>query len=102
MSGAMKYKFDKVYVGLVLGLLLPTTMMYVYWQVNYAYMDLSKFIQFTSIGQIHIKLISLFTAGNLGLFFLFIWQNLNRAARGVLGATFLNALLVLVVKFVSE
>jgi len=98
MNGAMKSKFDTIYVGLVGGLLLPSLLMCLYWQVNYGYMDLGKFLAFTSRGQIHIKLISLFTAVNLGLFFLFIWQNYNLAARGVLGGTFLYALLVLVVK----
>ena len=95
----MKSKFDTIYVGLTGGLLLPTILMCVYWQVNYDYMDLNKFFEFTSRGQIHIKLISLFTAPNLGLFFLFIWKNYNLAARGVLGSTFVYALLVLIVKF---
>ena len=96
----MKSKLDKFYVGLTLGLILPSILMYLYWQVNYGYMDLNKFIQFTSMGQIHVKLISLFTAVNLGLFFLFIWRNHNLAARGVLGATFLYTLVVVVVKFI--
>jgi len=94
----MKSKLDKLYVGLATGLILPFVLMVFYWQYNYPYMDFNKFIQFTSIGQIHIKLISLFTAVNLGLFFLFIWRNHNLAARGVLGATFLYALIVLIVK----
>jgi len=98
MSGAMKFNFNTIYVGLTGGLVLPTLLMYIYWQVNYDYMDLNKFFAFTSRGEIHIKLISLFTAPNLGLFFLFIWKNYNLAARGVLGSTFLYALLVLIVK----
>ena len=99
MNGAMKSKADKLYVGLIPGLILPALLMFSYWQVNYDYMDLQKFIQFTSIGQIHLKLISLFTVVNLGLFFLFIWRNHNLAARGVLGATFLYTLLVIFIKF---
>ena len=96
----MKAKLDVLYIGLTLGLILPSLLMIMYWQLNYGYMDLNQFITFTSKGQIHMKLISLFTAVNLGLFFLFIWRNYNLAARGVLGATFLYTLLVLMVKFI--
>jgi hypothetical protein len=101
MNGAMKSKADKLSVGLIPGLILPALLMVIYWQANYGYMDLQKFIQFTSIGQIHVKLISLFTVVNLGLFFFFIWRNHNLAARGVLGATFFYTLCVIFIKFLS-
>ena len=100
MSGAMKSNYDKLSLGIILGLVVPAILMFGYWQLNYPSMTLGKFIEFTSKGQIHIKLISLFTVGNLGVFFLFIWQNLNMAARGVLLSTFLYTLLVVVIKFV--
>lgn len=95
----MPSKLDNLFLGLGLGLLLPAVLMVFYWQYNYPYMDIHKFISFTSVGEIHLKLISLFTAVNLGLFFFFIWRNLNLSARGVLGATFIYTLLVLIVKF---
>ena len=99
MNGIMKSKFDKFQIGFLTGLILPSLLMLAYWQSKYSYMDIGKFIEFTSMGQIHVKLISLFTAVNLGLFFLFIWRNYNLAARGVLGATFIYTFLVLIMKF---
>ena len=95
----MKSNYDKLSLGIILGLIVPAILMYGYWQLNYPSMNLDKFFEFTSKGQVHTKLISLFTVGNLAVFFLFIWQNHNLAARGVLLSTFLYTLLVVVIKF---
>jgi len=44
------------------------------------------------------KFMSLAVIPNLLVFFIFIWQELLKAARGTLAATFVSAFLVLLVK----
>lgn len=95
----MKSKWNSIWLGFTLGLIAPALLMYCYWKLNYGYMDLDKFIQFTTMGKVYIRLISLFTVINLGTFFLFIWRNCNYSARGILLATFIYALFVAIMKF---
>ena len=96
----MKFKLDSVTTGFLLGMIAPFVLLFIYWQTTYSYMDLDKFYFFLNLGKLHVKLLSLFTVLNLGLFFYFIWRYQNYAARGVLFSTFLYALVVIVVKFV--
>lgn len=96
-----RQKMDKIGVGLVLGLIVPILLLWAYWQVNYAYMDLNKFFYFLDQGQLHTKLISLFVVINLAIFFGFIWTNMNLSARGVLYATFVYTILIGVYKMLT-
>ncbi len=96
----MNSNWNSIWTGLAIGLIAPSLLMYFYWKGNYSYMDLSKFIQFVSMGKVYIKLISLFTVINIATFFLFIWKNCNYSARGILLATFIYTILVAILKFV--
>ena len=95
----MQNKWDKVWTGLAAGLIAPFILLAFYWQINYSYMSLVQFNEFMGLGQLHTKLISLFVVMNLAIFFIFIWRNLNYAARGVLYATFIYTVIVALVKF---
>jgi len=95
----MRTKWNTIWAGLIIGLVGPSLLMYGYWQLNYGYMDLEKFVHFTVLGKVYIKLISLFSVINLATFFLFIWRNCNYTARGILLATFIYTLLVAILKF---
>ena len=97
----MQNKWDKVWTGLAPGLIAPIILLAFYWQINYSYMSLDQFNQFMGFGELHIRLISLFVVINLAIFFIFIWRNLNYAARGVLYATFIYTVIVALVKFIE-
>jgi hypothetical protein len=44
------------------------------------------------------KLFSLCVLPNLGLFFLFLWPDFNKAAKGVVTATFLVAIVIVIIQ----
>ena len=94
----MKFNWDNIWLGTILGLAAPAICMVCYWKFEYGYMDMDKFIGFLVLGKIYIKLISLFVVTNLAVFFVFIWKQCNYSARGVLLATFIYTLAVAVLK----
>jgi len=94
----MKSKFDSALLGLTTGLVAPIILMFLYWKLIYGYMEMDKFINYMVLGKIYTKLISLFVVINLAFFFLFLWNNSNNSAKGVLGATFIYTFLIVILK----
>ena len=91
-------RFDRQQYGIILGLVVPVLAFIVTWAIRYegslgAYLE--NFYRINKLA----SLISLAAIPNLLVFFIFIWTNMNRAARGVLIATFLMAAIMLVVKY---
>ena len=95
----MKYKWDSIYLGFIIGIFAPFVVMLCYWQLNFGYMTAGKFIDFLILGKAYTPLISLCVVGDLAAFFIFIWRNLYYLARGVLFATFVYAGLIFMLKF---
>lgn len=91
-------RMDSMAFGLISGLALPVATLIVIWLVRYD-MGLGDFLSsFQRIGALS-KLVSLSVIPNLLLFFLFIWTNRTFSARGVIFATLVLALVMLVLKF---
>lgn len=91
-------KLDSMGLGLICGLLLPLLTLIVLWQVRYD-MGLAEFLSsFQRIGALS-KIISLSVIPNLLLFFVFIWTNRSFSARGVIFATLIVAMVMLLIKF---
>ena len=85
-------------LGLVAGLVLPMMTLSTIWQVRYE-VGLGEFLlSLQRIGALS-KLISLSVIPNLLLFFLFIWTMRSFSARGVIFATLIVAMIMLVLKF---
>jgi hypothetical protein len=93
-----KKRFDTVLTGLIPGLLLPLATLLIIWTVRYEG-GLKDFL--TSFQQLQMlsKVLSLSTIPNLLLFFLFIWTDRTFSARGVIFATLVVAMVMLVLKF---
>ena len=84
--------------GLASGLVLPMLTLLIIWFVRYD-MGLGEFLSsFQRIGALS-KIVSLSVIPNLLLFFLFIWTNRIFSARGVIFATLVVAMVMLVLKF---
>lgn len=90
-------RFDSLYTGLILGIILPILAIIAIWifnsegsLVNY----LKGFYRVNSLA----GLISLSAIPNLLLFFIFIWTNRIKSARGVIFATFIAAFIMLLFK----
>lgn len=91
-------KYDQLVVGLIFGLLVPVITFFITWMVKSDDSLATYFRQFQQLNSLS-SLISLSTLPNLLFFFVFIWLNMYRAARGVIFATLLLAFLMLIIKF---
>jgi hypothetical protein len=95
---ATKKRFDHLLAGMIPGVILPMATLLLIWAVKYKG-GLGDFLSsFQKIGMLS-KVLSLATIPNLLLFFLFIWTNRTFSARGVIFATLVLALVMLVLKF---
>ena len=91
-------KYDQLVLGLILGTILPMLAFIITWLIAEGG-SLGDYIQrFQKMGRVS-SLISLSAIPNLLLFFIFIWLNKYKSARGVIFATFLLAFAMLIVKF---
>ena len=91
-------KYDKLGAGLILGILLPVLSFIIGW-LSISDVTIGEYFrQFEQLNRLS-SLISLSALPNLLLFFVFIWLNMYRAARGVIFATLILAFVMLIVKF---
>jgi cytochrome bd-type quinol oxidase subunit 2 len=91
-------RYDRLAVGLAAGLLLPVLVFLVSGLIL-SEGSLSQYIErFQQLNRVS-SLISLSAIPNLLLFFLFLWKNRYRSARGVIFATLILAFVMLIVKF---
>lgn len=93
-------RYDKMIIGWLVGTLLPIIIFLIFYKVKYP--DLSVIVYVKSIWQmkIFLKLFSLCVFPNLGTFMIFLNQKSDRAARGVILATFMYAFFVLIAKLI--
>jgi hypothetical protein len=96
--GNGRKKFNTVLTGFLPGLVLPVATIVIIWMVRYEG-TLAEFLSSFQRLQMLSKVISLSAVPNLLLFFIFIWTDRNFAARGVILATLVVALVMLVLKF---
>jgi hypothetical protein len=61
-------------------------------------LQFNSFVADAFMKSVFAPLLSLCVIINLGLFYLFYWKYLNYAARGVIGATFVYAFIVFIIK----
>jgi hypothetical protein len=97
----MRSKFDRVWLGLVLGLLAPWLVMLVYYRIVYSYLLPDDFLHKMFVQMVFLPVLSLCVVVNLGIFFLFIWTEKYFSARGVIFATLLYAIYVFAVKLMQ-
>ncbi|MBL4708129.1 MAG: hypothetical protein JKY48_06785 [Flavobacteriales bacterium] len=94
----MKKKVDKIWVGIVTGIVLPMIVMGIYYLSTYAHLTAPDFLKKMVFQSILIKLLSLCAIVNLGAFFSFFQTKNDRAARGVIFATLVFAFYVMISK----
>ena len=95
----MKSKFDALKVGAILGLITPILSIVIFYLIKFDTLNFMEFIEQMIVRNIYTQLISLCVIPNLGLFFIFIWKNFLYSGRGVILATFVYALLIVILKF---
>ena len=88
-------RFDKLGIGFAAGLIIPVLIFFVIFFMENHEVTLPEYLKGLWQLRALIKLISLCVFGNLLLFWYFLRIKFELAARGVLGATFIYAFLVL-------
>ncbi len=92
-------KWDKLLLGLIIGIITPIIVMFVYYRINFYYIRVDTFLYETFMKRIFLPLLSLCVLGNLAVFFIFIQTDRYYSARGVVFATLLYAIVVFILKF---
>ena len=95
----MRSKFDAPLVGLLFGLIVPLIGLVIFYKFNFKTLDFSEFINFVNRKDMMPQLLSLSVVANLGVFFIFIWKKFYFSARGVIMATFIYTIIVLILKY---
>jgi len=91
--------WDKTWIGLLLGLIGPSIAFTIYYLINYSYMKIPEFIDYMKLGNTYTPLVSLCVLTNLLPFYLLINKEKYAGTKGVLGATFIWAGLIIFLKF---
>lgn len=94
----MKSKYDNTTLGIVLGVVAPLITFLLILKFVYPFEFADKNLHGMFMYVLAPRIISLGAIPNLGVFFLFVQTNKLRTARGVLGATILYGLLILIIK----
>ncbi len=90
---------NKIWIGFIAGLIAPSLVFWIYYYINYEALSIERFIKYLKLGDIYTPLISLCVLANLAIFYPFLWKEQWNGAKGVLGATFFWAAVVLFLKF---
>lgn len=92
----MNRKADKIWVGLLSGVVLPFLVMLIFYLSSYAYLTVPDFMRKMVFAAIFFKVLSLCAVINLASFFIFYTSKHDRAAKGVILATMIFAFAVVV------
>jgi hypothetical protein len=95
----MKHWTNTVWLGLVVGMLVPLASFMIFYLVRYGDLTLAEFIKVYKNLGILTHIVSLSVIPDLLVFWAFIRKNFLRSARGVLMATFLFTFIVLIIRF---
>ena len=92
-------RFDKLWIGLAAGLIVPAIALICYYFALYRNISLADFFKVYKTLGILTHIISLSVLPDVLVFFLFIRRNLLKSARGVVLAIFLFTFTVLCIRF---
>lgn len=94
-------KGDHFILGLLLGLIAPLFGFYFYYLLFFHYMGFQSFYNHVSQSGKLISVLSIGVILNLVLFFIFYQLGKDRSVKGIVGATFIYAFIVLYLKMLS-
>jgi hypothetical protein len=94
-----KLKFDHLLIGLLIGLITPTIGIVIFYYTRFEGNDLTLFFKVSIQEKMLSPLLSLCAVINLAVFYIFIYLNRLLTARGVILATFIYGLAIVLLKF---
>ena len=92
-------RFNKFWIGLSLGTVLPVVVFLLVYLIGYSKTPFEEFLQFAFVIRALPKILCLCVIPNLAVFYLFLNKEFWYATRGVITATLLCALAVAIIKF---
>jgi hypothetical protein len=92
-------KYNKLIIGLIAGMIVPFIALFAFYFFKRDVHSISEYMMLIRKMEILSSVISLCALPNLLVFFLFLWKNYYYSARGVILATFLWAVVVLITRF---
>ncbi|MCK4663641.1 MAG: hypothetical protein KAT68_12295 [Bacteroidales bacterium] len=95
----MKSKYNTLLTGLIFGFIIPVISFFIFYFFKKNNFDFTDFIQHLRNYNILSNLISLCVIPNLIIFFIFIWKNFLYSARGVVMATMIYGIIMIIIKF---
>jgi hypothetical protein len=95
----MKSKVNNVWIGTILGLLVPAVTVFLAYKIRFGQNDFGEFLRVIVQNKVLSPLLSLCVIPNLLVFLIFIWLNYLYSARGVLLSTFIIGIVILGTKF---
>lgn len=96
----MVLKYNNVKLGILLGLVAPSIVYFIIYLAGFNHISFVNFFQMLNEKDVFTKILSLCGLANLLVFFIFIWTNRLLSARGVLVATFIFTIIVLVLRVI--
>jgi len=94
----MRTRFNNQLLGVILGLILPVLSFFIIYLLLSGSLNLVEYFEKVKSTNVFTKLLSLAVLPNLLLFFIFIWLNYLKSARGILGATILSTFIIIALK----
>ncbi len=91
-------RINRLWIGFVSGIIVPLLTLVITYFNTFRNYTPAEFVKFLIDFHIVTKLLSLCVLPNLGIFFLFLYPDFRRAAMGTLSATFLMALIVILIQ----
>lgn len=92
-------KFDKLYIGIITGIIAPLTGVFIFYAINFSGEPIMEFLTESIKNKLLSPLLSLCAVINLGLFYLYLQFNYLYNARGVILSTLLLGLAIVSIKF---
>lgn len=93
------HKWDRFFTGFIPGLICPLLAFVFFYLLQMKKMGLEYYIHTVMYPEMLSKVLSFGCIINLGIFFIFISKDYYNAARGVIMATILYAIPILILKF---
>ncbi len=93
-----KSKFDTIFAGTLLGLLIPCISVYIFYTITPTEKSFRNFIEYSFLLQIFTRVLSLCAIPNLAAFYIFMKINYLKASRGIILATFIITFGMLILK----
>lgn len=94
------HKWDRFWLGFLPGLFAPLLGVLFFYFFNFSYMPFREYLSMAGTPSVLSPMLSFGAVTNLFIFFPLMWQDYYNAARGVIGATILYAIPIVIIKLV--